>query len=164
MRQEWRSCAPPTRELRGSPAGFDTRFDKPSHCPLNSPVQALTHAIMNSEAVSALIAKSPSLKAAKPKLEAMEPGAYVVHRSWGFGQIKSYDEASGRLIIDFKGMKSHAMDPAFCITTMEVLPVKHLLVRKETDTKKINELIAENPAQLVVEALEAYPNNAATAI
>ena len=53
---------------------------------------------MNSEAVSALIAKSPSLKTAKPKLEAMEPGAYVVHRSWGFGQIKSYDDAAQRLM------------------------------------------------------------------
>ncbi|MES2696595.1 MAG: GreA/GreB family elongation factor [Verrucomicrobiota bacterium] len=119
---------------------------------------------MNSEAVSALIAKTPSLKAAKAKLEAMEPGSYVVHRSWGFGQIKSYDEASQRLIIDFKGKKGHPMDPAFCITTMDVLPPKHLLVRKETDTKTVNDLIAENPAQLVVEALQAYPNNAATAI
>jgi transcription elongation factor GreA len=119
---------------------------------------------MNSEAVSALIAKSPSLKAAKAKLEAMEPGAYVVHRSWGFGQIKSYDEGTLRLLIDFKGKQGHAMDPSFCISTMEVLPPKHLLVRKETETAKINELIAENPSQLVVEALQAYPNNAATAI
>jgi transcription elongation factor GreA len=119
---------------------------------------------MNSEAVSALIAKMPILKAAKAKLEAMEPGSYVVHRSWGFGQIKSYDEGTHRLMIDFKGKKSHAMDPAFCITTMDVLPAKHLLVRKETEPKKIADLVAENPAQLVVEALEAYPNNAATAI
>jgi transcription elongation factor GreA len=119
---------------------------------------------MNSEAVSALIAKTPSLKSAKSRLEAMEPGAYVVHRSWGFGQIKSFDDASSKLLIDFKGKKNHPMDPAFCVTTMDVLPAKHLLVRKETDTKKINELIAENPVQLVVEALQAYPNNAATAI
>ncbi len=119
---------------------------------------------MNSEAVSALLAKSPSLKPAKAKLEAMEPGAYVVHRSWGFGQIKSYDEASQKLLIDFKGKKGHAMDPAFCINTMDVLPKAHLLVRKETDTKTINELIANDPAQLVVEALQAYPNHAATAI
>jgi transcription elongation factor GreA-like protein len=56
------------------------------------------------------------------------------------------------------------MDPAFCVNTLDILPAKHLLVRKETDTKKINELIADNPAQLVVEALESYPNNAATAI
>ncbi len=119
---------------------------------------------MNSEAVSSLIAKNPSLKAAKPKLEAMEPGAYVVHKSWGFGQIKSYDEGTQRLLIDFKDKKKHPMDPAFCVTTMDVLPANHLLVRKETDTKKIADLIAENPAQLVVEALQAYPNSAATAI
>ena len=119
---------------------------------------------MNSEAVSALISKIPSLKAVKSKLEAMEPGSYVVHRSWGFGQIKSYHDASQRLLIDFKDKKKHPMDPAFCITTMELLPANHLLVRKETEPKKIAELIADNPAQLVVEALQAYPNNAATVI
>jgi transcription elongation factor GreA len=119
---------------------------------------------MNSEAVSALLAKNPSLKASKSKLEAMKPGAYVVHRSWGFGQIKSFDDATLKLVIDFKGKKSHAMDPAFCVTTMEVLPDNHLLVRKETEPKKILELIADNPAQLIVEALESYPNKATTAI
>jgi transcription elongation factor GreA len=56
------------------------------------------------------------------------------------------------------------MDPAFCVTTMEVLPENHLLVRKETEPKKILELIADNPAQLIVEALESYPNKATTAI
>ncbi|HEY1793860.1 MAG TPA: GreA/GreB family elongation factor [Opitutaceae bacterium] len=94
----------------------------------------------------------------------MKPGAYVVHRSWGFGQIKSFDDAALRLVIDFKGKKSHAMDPAFCVTTMDVLPENNLLVRKETEPKKILELIAENPAQLIVEALESYPNRATTAI
>jgi transcription elongation factor GreA len=119
---------------------------------------------MNSEAVSALLAKNPALKASKSKLEAMKPGAYVVHRSWGFGQIKSFDDTTLRLLIDFKGKKSHAMDPAFCVGTMEVLPDNHLLVRKETEPKKILELIADNPAQLIVEALESYPNKATTAI
>jgi transcription elongation factor GreA len=119
---------------------------------------------MNSAAVTALLSKNPSLKAAKSKLEGMEPGTYVVHRSWGFGRIKSYDEGAQRLIIDFEGKKSHPMDPAFCATTMDVLPANHLLVRKETDAAKIAQLVAEDPAQLVVEGLQAYPNNATTAI
>ncbi len=119
---------------------------------------------MNSEAVSALIAKNPSLKAVKAKLEAMEPGAYVVHRSWGFGQIKSFDDASQRLLINFKDKKAHPMDPAFCISTLDILPANHLLVRKETEPKKIAGLIEEDPVQLIVEALESYPNNAATVI
>ncbi|MBZ0172096.1 MAG: hypothetical protein K8E66_06930, partial [Phycisphaerales bacterium] len=56
------------------------------------------------------------------------------------------------------------MDPAFCVNTLDVLPSNHLLVRKETEPEKIAELIAEQPAQLVVEALESYPNSAATVI
>jgi transcription elongation GreA/GreB family factor len=119
---------------------------------------------MNSEAVQALIAKTPSLKASKAKLEAMEPDAYCVHRSWGFGQIKAYDEADQKLVIDFKGKKKHRMDPAFCIRTLEILPPKHLLVRKETEPEKIAELIDEKPVQLVVETLAAFPNKATTAI
>ena len=119
---------------------------------------------MNSEAVHALIAKNPSLKAAKAKLEAMEPGSYVIHRSWGFGRIQSYDEAAQKLIIDFQGKAAHAMDPAFCITTMDVLPANHLLVRKQVEPQVIQDLIDNNPAQLIVEGLQSYPNNATTAI
>ncbi|HRE80228.1 MAG TPA: GreA/GreB family elongation factor [Opitutaceae bacterium] len=119
---------------------------------------------MNTEAVNALVAKNPSLKASKAKLETMEDGAYVIHRSWGFGQIQRYDEGSQKLIIDFKTKKGHAMDPAFCLTTMDILPAKHLLVRKETDAKHVAQLIEKDPAQLVVESLQAYPNNATTAI
>ena len=131
---------------------------------LNSPVQTSHPIFMNSEAVSALVAKNPSLKAAKAKLEAMEPGSYCIHRSWGFGLIKAYDEASQKLTIDFANKKGHLMDPAFCITTMDVLPANHILVRKQTDAAKVADLVENNPAQLVVETLASYPNSATTAI
>jgi len=119
---------------------------------------------MNSEAISAIIAKHPALKASKAKLETMEPGAYVVHRSWGFGQIKSYDEGEHKLIIDFKGKKAHAMDPVFCVSSMEVLPANHILARKETDSERVKELMENDPVELVIETLSAYPNKAASAI
>ena len=119
---------------------------------------------MNSEAISAIIAKHATLKTSKAKLEAMEAGTYVVHRSWGFGQIKEYDESDMKLVIDFKGKKSHRMDPAFCVTSMEVLPAKHILARKETEPKVVKALIEDDPMQLVIDTLSAYPNKAATAI
>lgn len=119
---------------------------------------------MNSEAVSAILAKNPALKASKSKLEAMEPGAYVMHRSWGFGRIKSYDESAQKLVIDFKTKQGHAMDPLFCINTMEILPANHILARKESEPAKIQQLIDENPVQLVIDTLSAYPNHAASAI
>ena len=119
---------------------------------------------MNSDAVKALIEKTPALKAAKTRLESMEPGSYCVHRSWGFGLIKDYDEVEQKLVIDFEGKKGHHMDPAFCIATMEVLPPKHLLVRKLTEPKVIAKLIEEDPVQLVIDALMLCPNQATTAI
>jgi transcription elongation factor GreA len=119
---------------------------------------------MNSEAISATLSKHPALKASKAKLEAMEPGAYVVHRSWGFGQIKEYDESDHKLVIDFKGKKAHRMDPAFCVGSMEVLSPKHILARKETEPAKVKQLIEDDPVQLVIDTLSAYPNNAASAI
>ena len=152
------------RRLRPGRWARHGRFDKFNHCKLNSPVYASYHAIMNSASVSALIAKNPSLKGAKGKLEAMEPGAYVVHRSWGFGKIKGYDETTRRLTIDFKDKKGHDMDPAFCVGTMEILPNKHLLVRKAEEPEKIAQLVADNPVELVVETLLGYPNHATTAI
>lgn len=119
---------------------------------------------MNSEAITALVAKNPALKAAKAKLEALAPGAYVVHRSWGFGKIKAYDESAQKLVFDFKGKKGHAMDPAFCINTMEILSPKHILARKETEPEKIKQLVDDDPVQLVIDTLSAYPNKAASAI
>jgi transcription elongation factor GreA len=119
---------------------------------------------MNAEAVQDLISQKPDLKPSKAKLEAMKTGAYCVHRSWGFGQIKSYDSANRKLLIDFDGKPAHPMDPVFCIGTLEILPEKHLLVRKQTEAAKIQNLIDNDPAQLVVEALGTYPNNAATGV
>jgi transcription elongation factor GreA len=119
---------------------------------------------MNSEAISAIISKQPALKASKAKLEAMEPGAYVVHRSWGFGQIKSYDDADQKLVIDFKNKPGHRMDPAFCVNSMDVLPAKHILARKETEPAKIKQLLEDDPVQLVIDTLSAYPGKAASAI
>jgi transcription elongation factor GreA len=119
---------------------------------------------MNLEAVSALIAKKPTLKTAAKKLESMEPETYVVHQSWGFGQIKSYDEAAERLIIDFKDKPGHAMDPAFCVNTMDVLAADHILARKETESAAIQDMIDNDQAQLVVETLKSYPNHMTSAI
>lgn len=119
---------------------------------------------MNSEAISAVLAKHSALKASKAKLEAMEPGAYVVHRSWGFGQIKEYDEADQKLVIDFKNKAGHRMDPAFCVGSMDVLPAKHILARKETEPAKVQDLVDNDPVQLVIDTLSAYPGKAASAI
>ncbi|MDQ8187989.1 transcription elongation factor GreA [Pelagicoccus sp. SDUM812002] len=117
---------------------------------------------MNEEAVLEIISRKPELKAAKVKLEAMQPGNYCIHQSWGFGQIKDYDASENKLVIDFEGKEGHRMDPGFCVNTMQVLLPDHVLVQKELEPAAVEELIAKEPAQLIVNLLKQYPNNAAS--
>jgi transcription elongation factor GreA-like protein len=119
---------------------------------------------MNEDAVQELIHRKPELKGARAKLAAMKTGAYCIHRSWGFGQISGYDDADGKLIIDFQGKQGHRMDPAFCVNTLEVLAPDHILVRKQVEPEAVETLVNEHPADLVAELLKQYPNHAATGV
>ena len=110
---------------------------------------------MNKEAIDLLIQKTPRLKRARAKLEAMQPGAYCVHRAWGLGQIKDYDERENRLIIDFQsGREGHPMDPVFCVDKLEILDDTDILVRAQTEGEVIEDMIKSRPADLIVEVLD----------
>ncbi len=86
---------------------------------------------MNTEEIQILIENNPELRALREKLEAMTDGACCMHRTWGLGEIKGYDVASNRIIIDFNEANKlgHGMAPAFCLDKLEILPEKHVLVR-----------------------------------
>ena len=119
---------------------------------------------MNTEAINSLVEKSPRLKAARHKLEQMQPGNFCVHRSWGFGEIVDYDEGENRLIINFQdGKTGHPMDPAFCVDKLEILSPDHVLVRKHKEPDVINELVKKQPVELMVDILKTYPEESATA-
>ncbi|BET66461.1 hypothetical protein ASA1KI_13790 [Opitutales bacterium ASA1] len=119
---------------------------------------------MNEDAVQELIHRKPELKPMRAKLAAMQPGTYCIHRSWGFGKITGYDLADAKLTIDFEGKPGHKMDPAFCISTMDLLAPDHILVRKQLEPAVIDEMVEKRPADLVVALLKQYPNSAATAV
>ncbi|MDP0498645.1 MAG: transcription elongation factor GreA [Verrucomicrobiota bacterium JB022] len=118
---------------------------------------------MDKEAIDQLIKNSPRLKRYRSKLEAMRPGAYVVHRSWGLGQIQEYDVQDNKLIIDFEeGKKGHPMDPEFCADKLDVLPTQDILVRSREEPARINQLIKSEPADLIVEILTQTETHSAT--
>src|SRR6056297_3213401 len=120
---------------------------------------------MNKEAIDLLIQKSPRLRRSRAKLETMQPGAYCVHRAWGLGQIKDYDERENRLIIDFQeGHQGHAMDPAFCIDKLEILADNDILVRAQSEKAEVDDLIKNRPTDLVADILGKAPEHKATAL
>lgn len=117
---------------------------------------------MNPESIDKLV-KNPKLRNKREALEAMKDGAYCMHGSWGFGQIKSYDAAANRLIIDFEGKPAHAMDPAFCVDKLEILQPDNLLVRYRTDKANLEEEMKDGGA-FVVKYIESKPDQSASQI
>jgi len=119
---------------------------------------------MNTEVIESLIAQNKSLEPHREKLEAMQPGSYCIHRSWGFGQIREYNEIDGKIVIDFEdGKQGHGMDPAFCIEKLEVLPAGHILSQHRQDRKEVENRLKKDPVSVIVSILEIQPEKSATA-
>jgi len=118
---------------------------------------------MNQEAIDLLIQKQPNLSGSRDKLEAMQAGAYCMHRSFGFGVIQGYNEDEGKLIIDFEdGKDGHLMAPAFCVDKLEILEPENILVRRRTEPEVIEEMIKKRPGDLIVEILSHLPDQEAS--
>ncbi len=112
-----------------------------------------------------LIQKNPRLRRARAKLESMQPGTYCVHRAWGLGQIKDFDERAGRLIIDFKdGRQGHPMDPVFCVDKLEILDDGDILVRAQIEPALVAEIVKSRPTDLIADILNRAETKSATAL
>lgn len=118
---------------------------------------------MKKEVIDRILEKKPKLSDFRKKLESMEPGTYCIHRSWGFGQIKDYDEANNKLIIDFSDRKDHPMDPVFCLDKLDILDQDNILVRHQQDPDSIENLIKKHPTDIIVEILKKTADQSATA-
>ena len=120
---------------------------------------------MDSETIDQLIAGNPKLDSSREKLEAMQPGNYCIHRSWGFGKIQSYDADANKLIIDFEeGKEGHAMDPAFCVDKLDILLPEDILVRKRTEPDVVDEMLDKDRVGIVMAILAVKEEKQATAI
>lgn len=120
---------------------------------------------MDSDTIEQLIANDSKLENARSKLEAMQPGSYCIHRSWGFGKIQSYDADNNKLIIDFEeGRDGHAMDPSFCVDKLEILAEGDILVKQRIEPDAVKEMLDKNKVAVVRSILEVKPEKQATTL
>ncbi len=118
---------------------------------------------MNKDDIDLIIQRHPQLESSRGKLEAMQPGTYCIHRSWGLGKITEYNNPDNKLIIDFEdGKSAHPMDPVFCIDRLDILSSESIIARHREDPEMVEEIIKKRPADLIVEILSIESNNAAT--
>ncbi|MEP6809190.1 MAG: GreA/GreB family elongation factor [Chthoniobacterales bacterium] len=100
---------------------------------------------------------------AADQLEKLTPGAYCLHKSWGFGRVVEWNLLLNQILIDFSGKKAHPMQLSYAADSLDVIPKEHFLARKATDLSGIQNLIKKDPTAVVRNILESL-GGAATAL
>src|SRR5438034_6043599 len=85
---------------------------------------------------------------------------FCMHRSWGFGQIKTVDTVFARFTIDFPNKTGHTMDLSFAAESLKPIPKEHVLARKASDLEGLRQLAATNHLELVKLVLNSYGGKA----
>jgi transcription elongation GreA/GreB family factor len=85
---------------------------------------------------------------------------FCMHRSWGFGRIKTVDTVFARFTIDFPNKPAHTMDLAFAADSLKPIPKDHILARKSADIEALRQLAATNHLELVKVVLNSFGGHA----
>ncbi len=85
---------------------------------------------------------------------------FCMHRSWGFGRIKTVDTVFARFTIDFPNKPGHQMDLAFAAESLKPIPKDHILARKASDLEGLRQVAATNHLELVKLVLTSYGGKA----
>ena len=87
---------------------------------------------------------------------------FCMHRSWGFGRIRTVDTVFARFTIDFPNKTGHTMDLAFAAESLKPIPKDHILARKTSDLETLGQMAATNHLELVKLVLNSYGGKATT--
>lgn len=85
---------------------------------------------------------------------------YCMHRSWGFGRIKTVDTVFARFTIDFHNKPGHTMDLAFAAESLKPIAKDHVLARKAADLEGLRQMAATHHLELVRLVLNSYGGKA----
>src|SRR5437667_10193053 len=85
---------------------------------------------------------------------------FCLHRSWGFGRIKSVDTVFSRFTIDFHNKPGHTMDLDFAAESLKPIDPNHVLARKVSDLEGLRQMAALNHLDLIKLVLQSYEGQA----
>ena len=71
--------------------------------------------------------------AAGEALEKLQPGTFVVHKSWGFGQVDAVNFLVSQMTIHFKTKKGHPMQLQYAAESLEAIESDHILAQIAAD-------------------------------
>ncbi len=92
-------------------------------------------------------------------LQLMDSG-FCMHRSWGFGRIKTVDMVFARFTIDFPNKAGHTMDLAFAAESLKAIPKNHILARKAADLEGLRQMAALHHLDLIKVVIGSFGGKA----
>src|ERR1700759_5788701 len=85
---------------------------------------------------------------------------FCMHKSWGFGKIKTVDTVFARFTIDFPNKPGHIMDLAFAAESLKPIPKDHILARKASDIEGLRQMAALHHLELIQLVLNSFGGRA----
>ncbi len=90
------------------------------------------------------------------QIESLSPETYVLHKSWGFGQVRSWNLLLNQIVIDFQEKREHSMQLSYAAEAVQPLAPDHFLVRKAKHPEALRDLARTDPTGLVLQAIESF--------
>jgi transcription elongation GreA/GreB family factor len=97
---------------------------------------------------------------AAEKLDALKPGTFCLHKSWGFGRVAEWNLLLNQILIDFTGKRGHAMQLQYAAENLAIIPPEHFLARKASDLAGMKKRAKDEPAAVVRNILESLEGKA----
>ncbi len=85
---------------------------------------------------------------------------FCMHRSWGFGRIRTVDPVFARFTIDFHGKPGHTMALDFAAESLKPISKAHILARKASDVEALRQMAGQNHLDLIKIVLSSYGGQA----
>jgi len=97
---------------------------------------------------------------AAERLDALKPGTFCLHKSWGFGRVAEWNLLLNQILIDFAGKRGHPMQLQYAAENLIMIPPAHFLARKASDIGAMKKLAKDDPVAVVRNILESREGKA----
>src|SRR5688572_15107768 len=98
--------------------------------------------------------------AAGQTLDQLQPGTYVVHKSWGFGQVESINYLISQMTIHFRAKKGHTMQLQYAAESLEAITDEHILAQKAANLAAVKARAKGDAVGLVRTILTSFGGRA----
>ena len=77
------------------------------------------------------------------------PGAWCLHKSWGFGRVAEWNLLTGQIVVDFHSKKGHQMQLQYAGDTLQHIPDDHVLAKKTANPQAVTQQAQQDPVGLL---------------